>query len=140
MKNDIYEMIFLSKIPYFKYICILLCFISSIFLLSFIKLERYYTVGAYMYEDLLVVNMPVLDLSYLYNNDTLIINSKRYEYSIYDYKEEITSSGNIYYKEVRIKGNFEDKIRDDYNVVKVKIILEKETIFQIILKQIKGEV
>lgn len=123
------------KIALFKYFFFLL----FLFVFSFTKIYTYQTVEGYVLDDLLVVNVNANKLNTIFNKNTLYIGKKKYEYKVYDYKEEVTSVGQQYYKEVRLKLDLEEQQNEDYKMVTVKIEQEKKRILEIFLSKLKGE-
>ena len=123
------------KIAFFKYFFFLL----FLFVFSFIQIHTYQTVEGYVLDGMLVVNVHTNKLNTIFDKNTLYIGKKKYEYKVYDYKEEVISVGQQYFKEVRLKLNLEEQQNEDYKMVTVKIEQEKKRILEIFLSKLKGE-
>lgn len=121
------------------YLFFTICLFCLIFLCLMIKIENNYQTEGYILDNMVVININVNDLEKINHGDYVFIENKKYKYKIYDYEEEITSLGEIYYKKIRIMINLEEKINQDYNVIKLKFILEKKPFFKLIMEKMKNQ-
>ncbi len=133
-----YTQLYMNKksFPSFYGIIFLMIVIIS---LGFLKIDRYYELEGYVLEDLVVVNVDLDQLSKLNQNNILYIENRKYEYSIYDYEEEIMEYNMHFYKRVRIQINLDEKWNYDYNIIKIKFQIDKKTIFGLAFEKMKGE-
>lgn len=76
-------------------------------------------------------------LSLLNKNSTLIIDGVEYQYSISSV-EPIVNENNLIYQ-VELKVNLDSKISKENNVLNLKILVEKQSVFKYILKKV-GEI
>ena len=76
-------------------------------------------------------------LSLLNKNSTLIIDGVEYQYSISSV-EPIVNENNLIYQ-VELKVNLDSKISKENNVLNLKILVEKQSVFKYILRKV-GEI
>ena len=76
-------------------------------------------------------------LSLLNKNSTLIIDEVEYQYSISSV-EPIVNENNLIYQ-VELKVNLDSKISKENNVLNLKILVEKQSVFKYILRKV-GEI
>lgn len=76
-------------------------------------------------------------LSLLNKNSTLIIDGVEYQYSILSVEPIVNENNLIYHVELKV--NLDSKISKENNVLNLKILVEKQSVFKYILKKV-GEI
>ena len=131
-----YLMICKQEKNFLSFFVFLLCIFFCGFILIF-KIDIYYKIEGYVFDDLLIVTIPIDDLDKITNGKYLYIDDKKYKYSIYEIKEEVMSYEQGLYKELKLKVNLDEKMNYDYNVIKAKFERKKQGILKMIFYEIK---
>lgn len=118
----------------------LLIFFLLLFFLVFIyffKVDTYYKTEGYVLDDLFVVTVLQEKVETITKGKYVYIDNIKYQYSIYEIKEEVITYGEYCYKEIQLKINLDDKLNYDYNILKVRFETKRETFLKIIFEKIK---
>lgn len=123
--------------PYIFVVSIFICIIISIILFNN-RLEDYYVTDALVKDKQIKMVVNIDDLIKITDNKKIIVEGDIFTYKVEKISDLIVE--NNIYKEIIIHiDNFDDKLLIDNNVIKTKIITKKTTIFNYLLKIIKGE-
>lgn len=134
--NDLYKdrmSIFNSYLLFTVFVVLLSLFVSMN-----ITYKKYYLAKAVVdNNEYLKCLIEENSLSLLNKNSTLIIDGVEYQYSILSV-EPIVNENNLIYQ-VELKVNLDSKISKENNVLNLKILVEKQSVFKYILKKV-GEI
>lgn len=134
--NDLYKdrmSIFNSYLLFTIFLVLLSLFVSMN-----ITYKKYYLAKAVVdNNEYLKCLIEENSLSLLNKNSTLIIDGVEYQYSILSV-EPIVNENNLIYQ-VELKVNLDSKISKENNVLNLKILVEKQSVFKYILKKV-GEI
>lgn len=134
--NDLYKdrmNIFNSYLLFTVFVVLLSLFVSMN-----ITYKKYYLAKAVVdNNEYLKCLIEENSLSLLNKNSTLIIDGVEYQYSILSV-EPIVNENNLIYQ-VELKVNLDSKISKENNVLNLKILVEKQSVFKYILKKV-GEI
>ena len=127
----------INLVPYILVVSIFICIILLI--ISFNnKLEDYYVTDSLVKDKQLKIIVNVDDLNKITDNKKIRVGKDIFTYKV-EKISDLVIEDNIY-KEVMINiDNFDDKLLIDNNVIKLKIITNKTTILNYLLKTLKGE-
>ena len=134
--NNYKELFFNTKIKINKLYVILTIFIVLFILIltnSIYYEDIYQNTGIGTKEGYIKCIINKEDLKKI-NNSNIIIDNKRYKTKIIRYGE-ITSLSNSFYQEIYLKL---DKSVEENQYISFKVLVEKQTISQLIIKKVRG--
>lgn len=120
---------------YITVVSILIGFLLGVILFNN-KIEEYYTGISKLSDKKIEVLINIDDLNKIKENNEIVIERNTFTYEI-DKVEDYLYENN-YYKKIIIKINDEDKLIDD-EIIKYQIITNKTTIFNYLIKTLKGD-
>ncbi len=120
---------------YITIVSILIGFLLGVILFNN-KIEEYYTGISKLSDKKIEVLINIDDLNKIKDNNEIVIERNTFTYEI-DKVEDYLYENN-YYKKIIIKINDEDKLIDN-EIIKYQIITNKTTIFNYLIKTLKGD-
>ena len=113
--------------------------ISALIINSTFKLIDYYKVEGIVQENKLIITAPYNRVNSIINNDYIYIQNEKYKYKVESISKDIVNVGNEFYQEIILNIEFKDRELVDNNILKIKFIIKKMTIFEYIFNLFKGE-
>lgn len=139
------EIVLNSKIKPLVYIYIMILIICSLSLIIICMLYHYkvyyFFKGNVITEEdnyYLKCYIPISEIKYITSNNNLIINNKKYKYSIKNINEEYLSDNNNTYQEIILNIDLDNKYKHNNLILNLKLLKEDKTVIEY-LKNIGGK-
>lgn len=123
-----------------KYILTVTIFICLLFIIVLFnnKIEDYLIIESKINNKKIEFITDIDHLDKITNNNELIIERKTFTYKI-DKIDDYIYEDKLYKKVILVVDNLDENILIDNNVIKIKIIIDKSTVFKYLQKTLKGD-
>ena len=123
-----------------KYILTVTIFICLLFIIVLFnnKIEDYLIIESKINNKKIEFITDIDHLDKITNNNELIIERKTFTYKI-DKIDDYIYEDKLYKKVILVVDNLDENILIDNNIVKIKIIIDKSTVFKYLQKTLKGD-
>lgn len=123
-----------------KYILTVTIFICLLFIIVLFnnKIEDYLIIESKINNKKIEFITDIDHLDKITNNNELIIERKTFTYKI-DKIDDYIYEDKLYKKVILVVDNLDENILIDNNVIKIKIIIDKSTVFKYLQKTLQGD-